>query len=133
MLTISSYSSFGMGFVGKGHCQWWAGSPLSNQNPHVWAGFFGIVLVFAIIIIGKLLRNRLKTGHGTQENPKIDDYIKHLADKHRRLMMKLKEAEEQLEKGEISPREYAKLRLNYEEMLSDINKKTREVEQLKNL
>lgn len=129
--TIASYGSSGMGFVGKAHCQWWAGSPLGNQNPHVWAGFFGAVLVLAIIIIGKLLRYRMTTSQGSQGNRKIDDYTKHLADKHMRLMAKLKDAKEKMEKGDISPQEYAKLRSKYEEMLSDINKKIREVEQLK--
>lgn len=131
-ITIASYSSSGMGFVGKGHCQWWAGSPLGNQNPHVWVGFLGVVLVFTLFIIGKLLRNRMRTGQGTLGNRKIDDYTKHLTDKHRRLMAKIQDAKDKMEKGEISPREYATLHSKYEEMLSDINKKIREVEQLKN-
>lgn len=130
--TIASYSSFGMGFVGKGHCQWWAGSPLGNQNPHVWAAFFGAVLVFVIIITGKLLRNRIRSGQGTQGKRKIDDYTKHLTDKRNRLMAKLNDAKEKMEKGELSSEKHAALNSQYQEMLADIDKKIREVEQLKN-
>lgn len=115
-----------LGFVGRGHCQWWAGSPMGGYNPHIWSGLI-IIVVFAIFILTVIRRRRGENSGPTTQGQEIVEYSTHLKEKQDRLTNKLSVLKESLNKGEISPREYAKIVVEYEEMLSDINKKIKEI------
>ena len=119
-----------LGFVGRGHCQWWAGSPLGSQNPHLWSGIIVAAIVYVIFILTVIKKRRGKSSGPKTKGQEIDQYTSHLKEKQERLTNKLTVLKESLNKGEISPREYAKLLVQYEAMLSDINKKLKEITDL---
>jgi len=131
MLDITSYQASGMVFVGSEHCQWWPGSPLGNQNPHLWLGSVVLILVYVIFFLSIIRRKRKRTGSETKDAMAIDGYTGHLASKQKYFINKLAVLEEKMNKGEISPREYAKLHAQYEGMLSEINDKLAEFNYLK--
>ncbi|RJQ38213.1 MAG: hypothetical protein C4550_07030 [Nitrospiraceae bacterium] len=129
-ITIASYSSSGMGFVGKGHCQWWAGSPLSNQNPHVWAGFFILFLLGSATLVWKFYRSRKELAAGSGQGGKLNMLAAELEIRKRRLVEKINELDRKFSSQEISSDGYDKLCARYKAELDKIEKKLKQIKEL---
>lgn len=127
-ITVTSYSSSGMGFVGKGHCQWWAGSPLSNQNPHLWAGLFVLFLLGSAALVWKFYRQGPAGGAG--QGGKLDMLAVELEVKKKRLVAKINELDRKFSRQEISSDGYDKLCARYKTELDKVERKLKLIEEL---
>lgn len=128
--TITNISSSGIGFVGKGHCQWWAGSPLGSQNPHIWVVFFILFLLGSAAIAWKFYRSRQALPAGTEQATKLDKLAAELLVIKNRLKVKVNELNTKFNGKEISSDEYDKLYTRYKTELDKIERKLKQIEEL---
>lgn len=124
---VTSYQPSGMGFVGPGHCQWWAGTPLSNQNPHIWAFIFTLFIAGALFVLWRYTRSK-KTA---QDNgSKFDKLYAEMEAKEKRLKLKIRDLEERLVKGTVGQAEYKELSHQYNQQLIQVAIKLKEMKNL---
>lgn len=122
-LSIASYQDSGVGFVGRGHCQWWPSSPFSTQDPHLFAGFLAVLFFGAIVIAWRYSRTPKilpKSDDGTSNLKKLQ--AEFLA-KENRLRKKILDLDEKLANGEIKQPDYDELCYKYKKELEGVRAK----------
>ncbi len=117
------------GLVESGHCHWWGETPLRDQDPHLWAGFFVVIVLAAALGGGRLL---LKRGTGTNgaDTGERDRISGMLEAKEKRLTAKLQELDQRMDSQGITGDEYDRLQKQYQEQLLDTRAKLEQVKAL---
>lgn len=125
-----SYSGDKVGFHSASHLARWGNSPLRNTNPHVWLVFLVILAAGVAVAITLLVRQKHKEQEATEDAEKLEKVFLNLAAKHKRLLNKIRELDEQHEAGEIPPETYEEMRDRYKEMLVDVKIKLKRLEEM---
>ena len=117
------------GLVESGHCHWWGETPLRDQDPHLWAVFFAVIILASALGGGRLLLRKGK-GTGGSDAGEKDRISGMLEAKEKRLTAKLQELDQRMDRHDISIDEYDRLHNQYEEMLLDTRTKLKQVKAL---
>ncbi|MFZ3171362.1 MAG: hypothetical protein WA118_05220 [Carboxydocellales bacterium] len=127
-----SYSGEKVDFHSASHLARWQKSPLRATNPHLWLIFLAIIVGGMAAAITLLVRQKSREQAEVEAEGKLERVFLNLAAKHKRLLNKIKELDEQHESGAIPAETYEEMRDRYKTMLVDVKLKLKRLEDIEN-
>jgi hypothetical protein len=125
-----SYSGEKVDFHSASHLARWQKSPLRATNPHLWLIFLAIIVGGMAAAITLLVRQKSREQAEVEAAGKLERVFLNLAAKHKRLLNKIKELDEQHESGAIPAETYEEMRDRYKTMLVDVKLKLKRLEDI---